>query len=242
MASTDGTTVLTDVKAIGRVRPEGRVNRKASPVQSGFSVGHVAATAGTVGAIVRKGKKLFLLSNAHVLAESGRAMLEDTVLYPGRKDGGTVSKHRVGTLAAFVKFKVGGQFLNRVDAALCAIAGDRLANIDPAIYGVAGLPRTVRAKRGMVVITRGRTSGETEGVVEDVNFRVTIDYPNVGPVGFFDQVLCTRYSRPGDSGALVVDKSSQRVVGLHFAGAGGGSVFNPIADVKKALEFTFVRA
>jgi hypothetical protein len=231
--------VFTDVKAIGRVRPE--AHKKVSPIQSGFSVGHVDVTAGTVGAIVKKGKKLYILSNSHVLADAGLGKLEDEVLYPGPGDGGKLSKHLAGTLAKFVTFKVGGRFLNHVDCALCEIDAARLDDLDLSIFGIKGLPKTSKATRDMVVIKRGRTTGETEGVVVDVNFRVVIDYPGVGEVGFLEQVLCSRYSKPGDSGSIVVDKKAKSIVGLHFAGANGGSVFNPIADVINALGFTFVR-
>ena len=239
MSAPNGTAVFTDVKAIGRVRPD--ANKKVSPVQSGFSVGHVDASAGTVGAIVKKGKKLYILSNSHVLAEAGLGKIKDNVLYPGPADGGTLSRHFVGTLAKFIKFRSGGKFLNRVDCALCEIDAARLGDLDLSIFGVKGLPKTVKAKRDMVVMKRGRTTDETEGVVEDVNFRVVIGYDGVGEVGFLDQVLCSRYSKPGDSGSIVVDKASKSIVGLHFAGATGGSVFNPIADVIKALRFRFVR-
>src|SRR5262245_33276254 len=113
MSAPSGQAVFTDVKAIGRVRPE--AHKKVSPVQSGFSVGHVDITAGTLGAIVKKGTKLYILSNSHVLAEAGLAKLKDKVVYPGPSDGGKLPQHLVGTLAKFVKFKVGGQFLNHVD-------------------------------------------------------------------------------------------------------------------------------
>ncbi|MBI4279115.1 MAG: hypothetical protein HY660_11730, partial [Armatimonadetes bacterium] len=74
------------------------------------------------------------------------------------------------------------------------------------------------------------------GKVRDVNFRFVLDYgKGVGQVGFKDQVLCTRYTKPGDSGSLVLDKKTMRAVGLHFAGASGGSVFNPINQVLKAM-------
>jgi hypothetical protein len=104
IASSDGTAVFTDVKPLGRVRPE--VQKKVTPIQSGFSVAHKDVTAGTVGAVVKKLDKLFILSNSHVLADSGLAKLKDEILYPGPADGGTLPKHLVGTLARFVKFKV----------------------------------------------------------------------------------------------------------------------------------------
>ena len=239
MSAPSGAAVFTDVKPIGRVRPE--VKKKVSPIQSGFSVAHVEVGAGTVGAIVKKGKKLYILSNAHVLANSGLGKVKDQVTYPGSLDGGKLPKHLAGTLAKFVRFKTGGRFVNHVDCALCQIDSGRLGDLDLSIFGVTGLPKTIAAKRGMKVMKRGRTTGETTGEIEDVNFRVVIDYPGVGEVGFLEQVLCTRYSKAGDSGAIVVDKQSHKIVGLHFAGASGGSVFNPIADVIKALRFTFVR-
>lgn len=239
MSSPDGTAVFTDVKAIGRLRPE--VNKKTSPIQSGFSVGHVAISAGTVGAIVKKGTKLFILSNSHVLADSGLGKAKDKVLYPGPADGGKVAKHLAGALSKFVKFKVGGQFVNDVDCAIAEIDAARLDDINFSILGLKGAPKTIKAERGMVVRKRGRTTGDTQGTVEDVNFRVVIPYPGVGDVGFRDQVLCTRYTKPGDSGSIVVDKESGAIVGLHFAGANGGSVFNPIDQVTKALAIKFVR-
>jgi hypothetical protein len=82
----------------------------------------------------------------------------------------------------------------------------------------------------------GRTTGKTTGKIQDVHFRFTLDYGgSVGKVGFIDQVLCSRYTDEGDSGSLVLDKATGRAVGLHFAGADGGSVFSPIDDVLKAL-------
>jgi hypothetical protein len=62
----------------------------------------------------------------------------------------------------------------------------------------------------------------------------------MGDIGFIDQVLCSQYSRPGDSGSIVVDKETGKIVGLHFAGSDEGSVFNPIDAVMKALKFRFI--
>src|SRR5262245_794034 len=51
MALPDGTAAFTDVKAIGRLRPQ--INKHKTPIQSGYSVGHLDVTAGTVGAVVK---------------------------------------------------------------------------------------------------------------------------------------------------------------------------------------------
>lgn len=240
VAVRDDRAVFTDVKAIGSIAPQ--VRRKVRPIQSGYSVGHVDTTAGTIGAIVKKGSKYYVLSNSHVLAQSGLAKKGDLVLYPGSADDGAVPKHVIGKLARFVPFRKGDDYLNNVDAALAEIAKGRLTDLDFSILGLQRPARTIAPQRGMKVIKRGRTTGETEGVIEDVNFRLIIEYEGVGKVGFLDQVLCTRYTKPGDSGSLVVDKGSGKIVGLHFAGASGGSVFSPIAAAIDALGFTFASA
>ena len=225
------------VKAIGRIVPE--VNKKAKPIQSGFSVGHVKITAGTVGAIVTKGKKLYILSNSHVLADSGLGAIGDSVLYPGPHDGGKLPQNLAGTLAKFVKFKVGGQFVNRVDAALCAIDSGRLADVNTAIFGVKGLPGTIKAERDMIVMKRGRTTGETKARLKtSTSASRSTMAASVG--GLLRAGALYVVPKGGDSGSIIVDKKSRKIVGLHFAGSNGGSVFNPIGDVIKALGFKFV--
>jgi len=239
ISSPDGMAVYTDVKEIGRLVPQYNVRR--TPVQSGYSVAHRQVTAGTIGAIVKKGTNYFVLSNSHVLAHSGLAKVGDVIVYPGPADGG-LAADRVATLDSSVPFTLGGAFVNQVDAALGLLDPGQLGNLDFKIYGAKSVAM-VAPVRDMVVVKRGRTTGDTQSVVRDVNFRFILDYKGkVGKVGFLDQVLCDRYTDGGDSGSLVVDKKSGSIVGLHFAGANGGSVFNPIHAVAKALAFRFVTA
>jgi hypothetical protein len=137
-----------------------------------------------------------------------------------------------------VAFQKKGKLINRVDAAIAEI--DKQFLLDFTIFKGASPRLTIQAKRGMKVVKRGRTSGDTQGVVRDVNFSAVIPYPRMGDIGFIDQVLCSQYSRPGDSGSIVVDKETGKIVGLHFAGSDEGSVFNPIDAVMKALKFRFI--
>lgn len=239
LAAPNGKACFTDVKVVGKIRPQ--VNAKRKPIQSGFSVGHPNFATGTLGAIVRKGGKLFVLSNSHVLALSGTAQLGDAIVYPGPDDGGTATSDRVGTLRKFGKFKTGGDFVNTVDAALAQIDASRLGELNLSILGTNGSLSTLAPARGMKVRKRGRTTGDTAGEILDIDFRIAFPYDDLGAdVGFTNQVLCTRYTQPGDSGSIVVDDASGKVVGLHFAGSGDGSVFNPIQLVQAALGFTFV--
>lgn len=239
-ASVGGTHAIpTDVKVIGRITPE--VNAIRRPVQPGNSIGHLKVTAGTLGAFVKRGAQLMILSNSHVLANSGKAKKGDDIIYPGKHDGGKKPKDLVAKLADFIEFKPGGDFINHVDCAIAEPLESRLEDIKKEIKGL-GLPKgTIKPKRGMKVTKVGRTTGKTTGRVLDVNFRTTINYAGIGDVGFIDQVLCTRYTEGGDSGSLVIDMESGKAVGLHFSGSApegenrGSSVFNPIQAVLEAL-------
>jgi hypothetical protein len=226
--------IPTDVIVLGKLRPELKAIR--NPVQPGHSIGHVDVSAGTLGAIVMRVNQLFLLSNSHVLANNGLAKKGDAIIYPGDADGGLDPGDIVARLASVKKFKPGNGFVNRVDCAIAKPTAARLADLISEVKGL-GIPKgTIKPKRGMKIVKVGRTSGKTRGEIRDVNFRFILDYGGeVGEVGFIDQVLCTRYTEPGDSGSLVIDEASGRAVGLHFAGADGGSVFNPIDEVLKAL-------
>ena len=85
IAGGDGRSVHTDVKKLGRVSLEAHTLVKRRPIESGFSVGHVKISAGTIGAIVKKSGKRYLLSNSHILANSGKGKPGDKVVYRVRR-------------------------------------------------------------------------------------------------------------------------------------------------------------
>lgn len=232
--------VPTDVVELGRLVPEAGPFAKRNPVTPGFSIGHFNIGAGTLGALVSKSGQILLLSNSHVLADSGKGKKGDAIIFPGQVDSGANPADLVGQLEDFVPFTVGPDLVNRVDCAVAKPLKSRLSDLRAEIR-LLGLPKgTIKPKRGMKVTKSGRTTGKTTGTIIDVNFRFVLTYPGVGDVGYIDQVLCTRYTNSGDSGSLVLDVKSGKAVGLHFAGANGGSVFNPIHDVLSALGVTLV--
>lgn len=226
--------VPTDVVELGPIVPEALVQR--TPVVPGFSIGHGDVTAGTLGAILGPRNRPRILGNSHVLADSGEALVGDPILYPGPLDGGG-SADVIAHLAHFVPFDTSGAFVNTMDAAVATVVRERRAEVRTrvALLGLVPVGTTI-ASRGMKIVKVGRTTSLTRGEVRDVNFRFVLDYGGgIGPVGFIDQVLCTRYSDGGDSGSLVLEEGSGRAVGLHFAGANGGSVFSPIRPVLRAV-------
>jgi hypothetical protein len=226
--------VQTDVIVLGPIRLDGKA------IKPGDSLGHFKVTAGTFGALVRHNQQLEVLSNSHVLARSGKARRGDPILSPAKADGGKSPMDVVARLSRFKKFVTGGAFVNVADCAVVKPVATRLDDFRSNIPGV-GVPRgTIAPKRGMKIVKVGRTTGKTVGVVHDIHFRVVFPYEGVGRVGFLDQVLCSRYSAPGDSGSLVLDRRTKRAVGLHFASATEGSVFSPIGNVLEALGVTLV--
>jgi hypothetical protein len=237
--------LTTDVIELGHLEPQS-FRERARPAMPGCGLGHLAATVGTFGCLVKRrgDDALYILSNSHVLADVGFGQSGDPIVQPGSLDGGTAAGDALATLADFVPFRfddVG--YDNQVDAAIARVRRRNWVVTRIRELGVApaGVGRVIR--RGMQVKKVGRTTGYTTGVIQDIHFRMGLTYPrpNGGQterVGFKDQVLCSRYSDGGDSGAVVLN-SSNRVIGLHFAGAASGSVFNRIHHVLRLLRIEF---
>ncbi len=232
--------IPTDVVELGVIAPEALVQK--TPVVPGFSIGHPDITAGTLGALLGPRTRPRILGNSHVLADSGRAAIGDHIVYPGPLDGG-VDGDLVAHLDQFVPFDTSGAFVNTMDAAVATVVPARRAELRSRIALLGLVPGvTAVPARGMKVTKVGRTTGLTLGEIRDVNFRFVLDYgPGVGSVGFTDQVLCTRYTDGGDSGSLVLEEGTGRVVGLHFAGANGGSVFSPIRPILRRVRGRLIR-
>ena len=238
---------ITDVIELGRVVPE-LFTERVRPAMPGSGLGHTAVTVGTFGCLVRRrgdANGLYVLSNAHVLANEGLAVPGDGIVQPGSLDGGSSDGDSFARLTDFVPFEfTETSFPNLVDAAIAKVrrrswAGPKLRILDIA---PAGVSKTVR--RGMQIKKVGRTTDFTTGVITDVHLRLALRYHRPSGsgrarVGFRDQVLCTRYSAGGDSGSVVLN-NNDKIVGLHFAGAASGSVFNRITHVLELLDIEVV--
>jgi hypothetical protein len=231
--------IPTDVIEIGRITPD----TVDDLIQPGHSIGHIKVLAGTLGALVvdRHDGGTLLLSNSHVLADSGRGKVGDRILYPGQADGGKAPHDVVGHLARFAPFSPGGEFVNDTDCAVATPTREAVERLTSRIDKLGLVTGVTRARRGMEIVKVGRTTGLTTGTVNDVHFHFVLPYPGVGDVGFREQVLCTHYSQGGDSGSLVLDNASKKAVGLHFSSSpSGGSVFMPIQKVLEALDVDLV--
>jgi hypothetical protein len=223
--------VPTDVVEIGEVELESAAGKT---VEAGQSIGSLNGETGTIACIVAKiadPATPLILSNSHILADSGIARVGHSVIVPGGDDGGT-SASVVGRLIESVPFDFSDNYNNFCDAALASIDRDiKLSNTVQGIGPILEPNAEPRLAVGAKVQKTGRTSKHTTGVIEDVHFRTSMFYPNVsggfGTALFRDQVLCSKYTESGDSGALICDCSG-RAVGLHWAGTGRASIFTPI--------------
>lgn len=242
----DGASIVTDVIEIGRLGTELFTGR-SDPVAPGIGIGNpIDDNVGTLGAIVRRrhdGTRA-ILSNAHVLARDGLAELGEEIVQPSTVDGGEPGVDRVAHLAAFHAFEFTETgFPNLVDAAIADVNRQR-AHVDR-IRELGHAPKgiTKGVRRGMHVHKMGRTSDLTVAIIQDVHFRLQFRLRRTrtrrARVGFRRQVMCTRFTGPGDSGSLVLS-SSGRAVGLHFAGSPTASVFNRIDHVLDALDVDLV--
>ena len=99
--SLDG--VATDVIEVGVIRALATLpTERWRPAPGGVSIGHRDITAGSLGCVVRKDGKAYILSNNHVLAASNAGQIGDPILQPGPYDGGKLGTDEIATLAEFV--------------------------------------------------------------------------------------------------------------------------------------------
>lgn len=125
---------------------------------------------------------------------------------------------------------------NRVDCALAKPDGA----ISTDILGI-GQPRGVgMGALGMAVRKSGRTTGLTQGQIEQIDVTSRIEYDDRSAT-FAGQIMAGALSAGGDSGSAVLDMAGN-VIGLLFAGSTTSTLINPIQDVLDALNVDLVTA
>lgn len=223
--------------------------QRQRPIVGGISSGHRDITAGTLGClchstnILDDTSTIFALSNNHVYANVNTALIGDPLYQPGSADGGSLSDY-FAKLHRFVPIKMGGNQANRVDAAI----GSILPSVDhlSEICQIGAISGTIAAQEDMEVRKHGRTTGYTEGYIDDISYDalVGMDHNDPNVIALFENQLriVSSSSQPiglgGDSGSAVVHRTQDKVVGLYFAGPSSGAygIANRIEDVMNELE------
>ena len=226
-----------------------KARSRLRPVQAGCSVGFAFpppkdrfVMAGTLATIVQRAGVFFLLSNNHVLADEGQLAAGAAIYQPGLLDGGNAARDRVAALTQFVPLVAAG---NTVDAAIAQV--DAPALVSRKFVSGVTLKSTapLSASVNLAVHKMGRTTGYTRGIIEDVSADVKVGYES-GEFLFNNQIIIkgavnTLFSDSGDSGSLIVARTSGRATGLLFAGSSTFTIANHVEAVLAALNVELVR-
>jgi CARDB len=240
----DGIPVTTEVTGLFMALSDPTTKQRPAPL--GFSVGHPAITAGTLGArVVDATGNVYILSNNHVLANGNSASVGDATLQPGAFDGGTAAD-QIGTLAAFRPIVFSTTASNTMDAAIAQVNGSDVGFGTPADDGY-GVPSSVifgdangdgffddrNALLGVAVQKYGRTTKLTTGTITGVNATLSICYEVLfifctKSARFVDQIIIEPggFSGGGDSGSLIVTSDTKSPLALLFAGSSTQTIAN----------------
>jgi len=257
-ASIDGVTTVVKVTGeITALAGKGFNNTAVltPPVPIGVSTGNIGeCSAGTIGARVVSGTKVYALSNNHVYALENDAPIGSKVLQPGLYDTGCVLRgnNNLGTLAAFIPIQFNNTACNpatnpaacnTVDAAIALSSTSKLGQATPrGGYGVPNSQTYSSPYIGQAVQKYGRTTSLTHGTINGINATVNVSYGTGKSAIFTGQLVIGSgkpFSKAGDSGSLIVtNDSNANPVGLLFAGGSGTTIANPIVSVLGSLGVT----
>ncbi len=230
-----------DVHPLGRFELHAPLGHER-PLRAGLGIGNATvANTGTLGCFVRRrgageADPLFLLSCAHVLASRFPTTPPEPILQPSREHYGSELMDHVATLVESAPIWPSPVW-NEVDAAIAQLDD----KVRAALTAEAGLPAGVATaiKVGARVHGEGARSGKMSGRVVDTDFVLAdVHLPTTSGgvlrAGFRRLVLTTRYGRPGDSGATILDEQDL-LLGLHMGGFPDGAVFCRMAIALEVL-------
>ena len=252
-ASSDDLPV--EVEVTGPIEAYTTNRSRFRPAPAGASVGHLRITAGTIGGWARgrsaeRQRRLLMVSNNHVLANSNAASFGDAILQPGPADGGVNPADRMAILERFVVINFSAGAINFLDCATGWCWPDRIRRDHVYHRGSATAKffrvgnTVIEPSVNMVVGKTGRTTDLTQGTIRATGVSVNVSYGASGVAHFRDQfsvrsTSAGNFSAGGDSGSIVWQWNSRlSPVGLLFAGGGGTTFCNRMSRVVTALDIT----
>lgn len=206
------------------------------PVCGGTSCGIGSVGAGTAGCVVYDPttSDKYILTNNHVGAASSsiqnKYATEGDIIYaPGLLDSSGI-KYPIGRLHKYIPFDETA--MNLVDCAL--VKPNSPNDISEEIVGIGQLTGYIEPNEGMRTTKSGRTSSITEGDITDYNASIEVDFGN-RVIRFANCIVTTPQGLPGDSGSILIEKSSNKATGLLFAGSDQITIYNRISYVLNSL-------
>jgi len=244
------------VELMDEIRAMGNTARQTPPISLGTSGGWTYDLAngyccgGTLGALVRIGTTLYILSACHVLegdivlgGNNRIAQTGDPIIQPGLIDE-QCNRNLAQTVGTLVKKR--SLATSNTDCAIARIVSG-MVRTDGAILGIGTISHyTVAAALNQQVKKSGRTSGLTRSHVSGLNATVNVTFTRECHGGtyqktFYGQIVVANSSgsflRAGDSGSLMVQDISPnpRAIGLLFAGNNTEAFANPAGQVLNFL-------
>lgn len=240
--------VKVEVKSSGKIRLlslmqiptlQSRTGKWPPPILGGVSISCPEVTAGTLACRVldaRTGQVLGL-SNNHVIlgADWGeqKGYASNPVLQPGTYDGGT-TEDTIGYTVRGVPVRLGAE--NLVDA--CVFSEGESGILSPEVLDLGVPGSAMEPVIGLQCMKSGRTTGTDQSVIESVGG--TVDVAGWGTARFTDQIIFRpAFAQGGDSGSLVVDLASGRVIGIVFAGSDEVTAVCRASNVESLLGIRF---
>ncbi len=196
--------------------------KRHSQLRGGLSIGNLdLGGSGTLGTSVFDnitGEDM-ILSNWHVLC--GRYFDEcqkgEKIIQPGQ--GGGDSGRAEDVVARLHRWGIAA-ITDYTDAAIARLTGHRF--LDEDILGIGTISGVSMPELGLHVMKSGRTTGVTEGVIEDVDASKRMNglpdpyNPDSTTSKLFSHLIVVRgVGQGGDSGSVWVD-GMNRVIGLHI--------------------------
>jgi hypothetical protein len=190
---------------------------------------------GTFGALVKTSRRIYILSNNHVLADENRLPLHSPIFQPALMDDGRIATDQIAELARFIRLRANR--FNKIDAALAEPLARNLVGRDVLHIGAVG--GTAAAEIDMMVHKFGRTTSYTAGRVTSVDTDVVVEY-ETAEFSFENQIIVRgannlMFSDSGDSGSIILQRGTNAAIGLLFGGSPSHTIANHIANVLRSL-------
>ena len=214
----------------------GGANPKAKqrPIVGGISIAPLNQNfAGTLGCFVKSASvpnssAIYVLSNNHVLSDVDRLPFGTKIVQPASEV--TVSTANDVFAVADRKIIIDFNSPNLFDAALAMVTDNSLVSLGKMLGIPNYTPQLATPLPNMRVIKSGRTTGVTEGIITAIKVNgVRVNYAAVGQpskVATFNNCIQIvgingkPFSDHGDSGSVILEKSTGKPVALLFAGDG----------------------
>ena len=140
-----------------------------------------------------------------------------------------------GSTTRLRTYRIMAETMNLVD---CAIGRPlNPEDVSDEILGIGKIAGTEEATLGMSIKKSGRTTGLTNGTIEQIDVTARVSYGPNKIALFSDQLLAGAMSQGGDSGSAVLNEGNN-LVGLLFAGSDSTTIINRIQNVFSALNVT----